>query len=1064
MSSARAPLPGDLINDLPASPPDGFARTDTISFGYFQSLGGSYYAVLGESWTWDHGSSNVYEGWYAVDLTTNTGDFFRQITTTSWAGHNNEVPAPIINGTGSVWVGLFEDEADALCWTSGLGYGNDWCQRLTSPEYSYNGSGEVQLGFSYFNDTELDFDYSRVMLAIDGTTVPLNGDGFTDVIGTPPSGPWAAYDRTVTEAEMGGPGQRPFWVIFEFFSDGGWSDEDGQYVTSYSGFGFDDLALSGEVGGAPYNYNFDTDLQGWTTGHCPGLGSFFSIQPLSQYIILDPCQCRLSGNVAAFHNGSFEHPTGQDVLAFSPPADRTDYQAYNKIIARWDQYVELPQANGVHFRPGWSYFPYLCPSTGQYMWSGRQGQATYFYTGEQGVCYRTTNIATDWGIPVDCQVIGFVYEVFNSCDAFGIPSTVCTGQSNFTPIIDNVQIRMTGVVNAPAVQFDPGDQYQDGFPMGDVLSVTGTGNANVGRQYPQWPNPNNDPFHMGDSLVVVGPTVTPSTRWDAKLWFRVKREGPGQIHVTGYRDWKNRVADGRQIVGPTGSFTWGWMDSVEVSNTQVFTNKYCSYFKENDDDYVPGPAPKPEVHDGNEIIRDGILTPGTKIQYFITGNYTCLPTTYFLYPDTTGGSFYEFEILPSYRTDLQTGHYKFPCLLYVDAFNLGAQTYIEGALNIALNNASPPEALDIPDPTTWDRYDYLNPASNFHAPMFRNPGGNNGATVAQLLGYRMIMVNTGSYPSDGGTMEYRDWQGFQNWLTTSVCGGNNQLQGLWLNGDDMPGIVSNTWPSLLNDNMGATSVCERYYEPQCPPNEPENDENYCTRLETVGATWTLPIPVDVWGNWCPQQYTYDVLGTTGTGYGLKSYRKIDGPRADFAQVINDKLGDANKYRTIIDGYSIHHMIERNGSDPQTECTFDTTRVVNASYAEISNILKWGLNISDPLTLGLCIDPCLDPLAVPQPAAGAEGAVNRLYQNSPNPFNPGTAIRFSLARSGPATLMIYDVSGRRVRTLVDGPQTAGPHLSYWDGLDDAGRKVAAGIYWSQLRTDGFDSNRKMVVLR
>ncbi len=95
--------------------------------------------------------------------------------------------------------------------------------------------------------------------------------------------------------------------------------------------------------------------------------------------------------------------------------------------------------------------------------------------------------------------------------------------------------------------------------------------------------------------------------------------------------------------------------------------------------------------------------------------------------------------------------------------------------------------------------------------------------------------------------------------------------------------------------------------------------------------------------------------------------------------------------------------------------------------------------------------------------GPVAAVNALLRNEPNPFSPRTVIRFSLAEKGPADLALYDVNGRRVRTLVTGVQEAGSHQVIWDGLDDAGRPVPKGVYWDQLRVGDYHSSRKMVLL-
>jgi hypothetical protein len=89
---------------------------------------------------------------------------------------------------------------------------------------------------------------------------------------------------------------------------------------------------------------------------------------------------------------------------------------------------------------------------------------------------------------------------------------------------------------------------------------------------------------------------------------------------------------------------------------------------------------------------------------------------------------------------------------------------------------------------------------------------------------------------------------------------------------------------------------------------------------------------------------------------------------------------------------------------------------------------------------------------------------RLEGAHPNPFNPGTTISWSLAMDGPAELVIYDVAGRRIKTLVSGTATAGPHDTRWDGRDDTGRQVASGVYHCRLQAGGFSETRQMVLLK
>ncbi len=88
----------------------------------------------------------------------------------------------------------------------------------------------------------------------------------------------------------------------------------------------------------------------------------------------------------------------------------------------------------------------------------------------------------------------------------------------------------------------------------------------------------------------------------------------------------------------------------------------------------------------------------------------------------------------------------------------------------------------------------------------------------------------------------------------------------------------------------------------------------------------------------------------------------------------------------------------------------------------------------------------------------------LAQNHPNPFNPQTVITFSLPRAQDATLRIYDISGRLVRSLVQGAQTAGMHEVTWKGRDDSGSSVASGMYFFRLVTEEGSLVRKMTLLK
>jgi hypothetical protein len=93
-------------------------------------------------------------------------------------------------------------------------------------------------------------------------------------------------------------------------------------------------------------------------------------------------------------------------------------------------------------------------------------------------------------------------------------------------------------------------------------------------------------------------------------------------------------------------------------------------------------------------------------------------------------------------------------------------------------------------------------------------------------------------------------------------------------------------------------------------------------------------------------------------------------------------------------------------------------------------------------------------------------VDRLENAYPNPFNPTTTIRYSIASAGHVSLKIYNAAGQLVRTLVDEEQVpAAEGLSaMWDGRSDRGEAVASGVYFYKLTTKGFSDTKKMVLLK
>ena len=84
---------------------------------------------------------------------------------------------------------------------------------------------------------------------------------------------------------------------------------------------------------------------------------------------------------------------------------------------------------------------------------------------------------------------------------------------------------------------------------------------------------------------------------------------------------------------------------------------------------------------------------------------------------------------------------------------------------------------------------------------------------------------------------------------------------------------------------------------------------------------------------------------------------------------------------------------------------------------------------------------------------------------PNPFRSETGIRYTVPTGGSTvTIRLYDIRGRLVRTLVDRPRSGGAYETVWDGRDDSGRRLSAGVYFCRAEIGEWTDMRKMVLIR
>lgn len=699
--------PGDML--------DGYqnvaTRGDTLWFG---GDDGNGVAVADEYWDFEDGT---LQGCSSIDETENPGDYFEWAIEATYQAHGDPViPIIEIGGTptvGQIWCGIHQDEANSRDFVSGVGYQNVQCQRAFSPEFPVGIEEAPSIEFDYFCHSEPEYDYTRVyVLGFDG-----GGELFIEeelVAYDGASGdetqPWTTpvLDEILSVPAGVLDGAATFQFEFRMTSDGGWSDEDGLWDSPGGPFAFDNAEIT--YSGGIEAYDFDAGPEGWTFERCAGVGAYLHLVEESEYTDwLDQlglaCECTLTGWAAGF-TGTYD-PTnvpalfpGQKELMQTGILPRGVHQPpeWNAAIVQWDTYVNLPQATGGHYRPGYRYYPYTSTVNPEPHWSPRRGQNVWFYTSNPYCDLDDHNLNTLGGqagqrLPTEWDSLRFCYEVYCSCDGFGTPPTVCTeeGWTKGAPLIDNIRIGLCHLPDAPPISWMDGGLLMDGFGQHFPTYLEPSDRCNVNASFNLSMVNTNENDWLADTTTIGGPTVqSEATRWLVECCFRIARTGARQHMIPEYHDWKARLPGDPEI-----DFVAVLMDSCMIGSN-VWKNKFCTYIHESDPAFNQD---FPQQSEANEILPDGIFVPGTRIEYYWRSfwfNDGAPPEDYYYLADAVAPR--EIEFLPTMtRVTNEEFAVQWPCVLYIDAFNRGIEQYIMPALdNLGIG---------------YDKYDYLDAAS-----------------------------------------------------------------------------------------------------------------------------------------------------------------------------------------------------------------------------------------------------------------------------------------------------------------------------------------------------------------
>jgi len=196
---------------------------------------------------------------------------------------------------------------------------------------------------------------------------------------------------------------------------------------------------------------------------------------------------------------------------------------------------------------------------------------------------------------------------------------------------------------------------------------------------------------------------------------------------------------------------------------------------------------------------------------------------------------------------------------------------------------------------------------------------------------------------------------------------------------------------------------------------------------------------------------------------------VDAPTSDNCLVRVSKSADLEINDTSDWAFSIFQIIDwvsvapvtgdvSVGSRANVEVTLDATGLdAGDYYADVIISSNGGDTVIVPVALHVGATGIDDGELGTTPVYVLKGA-------SPNPFNPVTTVTYEAPAGASVRLAIYNVTGRLVRTLVDGEVGSGQRTVVWDGRDDRGVEVQSGVYFCLMEAGGFNDTAKMVLMK
>jgi hypothetical protein len=981
------------------------------------------------------------QGWVEHDMTGQLATYWH----VDGIAPCNSIPP--INGTKSMWCGQWATTADPWCgWGSLPGYGNNWDQSLATNVG--NTVNSVTYTIRWDSEPGYDFTYVEWWDPVNLVWVadPLVNGGTGSYTSGPANGDPGGPQTETSTSTFGSTKMR-----FHFASDLGWSGEDGLWPTTDTpgAVVLDDLTINnnpatfedweGEACGAKQS----ADAK-WIATVPAGFGLYAALHSAATVVQEDPCAKPLSHLWGFFDNPAVtNYACGgwplQGAMPYGP--DDNGLYFWNEVRSPWipisgtgSSYViefltygDLPidnlQFSTLAIRTK-NVNAGGCPG----MWRGRDllifggSKAWGRVGGEFGfwVSGTDTHIQVALGALDMCGVW---------CGIMG--SGACHSHA---PLLDQVKVMRAGVVGP---QWDFVAPWKDNFPEEGGVGPGAFARCDMGGDILVGTNPNTLP---GDSMTVG--VADPVGLANDATGGRARKAVYAFVRVTDRFGTLKAGKSGFAIQSPdntayamdpdVGLLRWPLVASVSPMGWDAYRFDYsytaaggrvkdgfcCDLM-----DLGSGPTGPHYKHAMENVAANiGIFEPGDVISYVLAAKNTQNQWSYMYRTfDDQGGWVRTSDLAEALAS---------PCEWSVlpDAGRLPGD---QGDI-LFVNNSGGPARLFF----DW-AFQYLGLTNRVD----RFDGGGLASRVKniqnQMIGdpveiYQKVIWNCGGLSEGmmGSSQKSDDFDLCYQFFDQHP---DNPGWAYW--GDN----VVTDWSNLIGG--GAVNVKSVYMNHVLV----NDDQRLITgiispKVEPVAASpW---VSETFWASGgCPDINSFDAVNATGT-LAAVSHRYwnhgvtpgVSAPAAVYQATPNSNGTTA---RFHLAGFGYDFIRDDDAASPPDRVNF------------LKYTLQYFENVM-PTPIGI------DPVAF----------ANTLEDNYPNPFNPTTTIRYSIAEHGQVTLKIYNAAGQLVRTLVKEEQVpqAGGFAKVWNGLNDQGQSVASGVYFYQLTAKNFEQTKKLVVLK